>query len=238
MNNLEDYFSKKFNYEDQTRKKMREAYKLNKVYVPRCIFCNEKGGTLFQATYDNYVISCKENKCDNREVYKRYKKTSMDNKIKYLDNKVKIMKDELIEISNLKNNNMKELKTVNIEKYDNDLNDIFLKKSEMEENENKRQTNINNHLMELEEFKANLVKDLKDHNSKDIINYEAVVEINRNIQKVDNEIYNVKFEVKYVEDNIDTGIRSMIKDAYNCPKEDTYNLILRDNCIETNEVDV
>ena len=30
----------------------------------------------------------------------------------------------------------------------------------------------------------------------------------------------------------------MIKDAYNCPKEDTYNLILRDNCIETNEVDV
>ena len=87
-----------------------------------------KGGTLFEATYDNYIISCKENKCDNKEVYKRYKKTNMENKMKDLNEKLKIIKDDLIEISNLKNNNMKELKTVNIEKYDKDLNDIYLKK--------------------------------------------------------------------------------------------------------------
>ena len=48
-------------------KKMRDAYKLNKVYVPKCIFCNEKGGTLFETKPDYFRISCKE-KC-NEEKY-------------------------------------------------------------------------------------------------------------------------------------------------------------------------
>ena len=236
-NNLEEFFSEKLDYEENNKKKMRDAYKVNKVYIPKCIFCNEKGGTLFETNPDYFRISCKEKKCDEEKIYKRKKKMNKIKKIKILEDELNEMKDYLTHIKNLEIHKIKKIDTNEVNNYEVKLNEIFLKKNDMEEQEENKISKRNAHILELKKFKKELISDLREHNSKDIINYDAVVEVNESIKKVDEELNNVIYEVRYMEDNIDYG-NPPIKDGYPCKNEDTYNLIISEYCAESNEVDV
>tara|TARA_Y100000816_G_scaffold292451_1_gene287798 strand:- start:841 stop:1569 length:729 start_codon:yes stop_codon:yes gene_type:complete len=237
IENLEEYFSEKLDYEEKNKKKMREAYKSNKIYIPRCIFCNEKGGTLFETTPEYFKISCKEKKCSEEKIYTRKKKINIVKKIKILENELNDIRDNIIELHNLEKNKIKNIDMNELNKYETKMNNIELKKNEMEEQEETSKINRVSHINELRLFKKKLIDDLREHNLKDIINYDAIVEINENIKKVDEELNNVIYQVRYVEDNIDYG-NPPIKDGYYCKNEDTYNLILNENCIESNEIDL
>lgn len=237
IENLEEYFSEKLDYEEKNKKKMREAYKLNKIYIPRCIFCNEKGGTLFEATPDYFRISCKEKKCQEEKIYNRKKKINKERKIELLEKELNEIKDNLINIKNLDINNIKKIDTKELSDYESKLNDINVKRENIEEEEQIKINNRKNHIIELRRFKKELIDDLREHNLKDIINYDAVIEINESIKKVDDELNNIIYEVRYIEDNIDYG-NPPIKDGYPCKNEDTYNLVLSEYCVESNEVDL
>lgn len=237
---VSEYFQLKEQYENRIKQTLRNKKKT----IPKCIFCNNDGGNTFKMTSDKYIIECKEKKCSQKQTYNRILKTTIEEKLISIRNTIKnliadITKSFILDKYNLENKKDKKDNNQNIQIISQTLETYIQQYDELQ----KTQDSVNNiHLEEIQKLKDtknNLIEDLKNYNNEEFLNFNSIAKINNEIQNIDNDILNYNYEVKYVDDYFNRNVyldSDVNSDKYNCSKPESKQLILRNKCIESLEI--
>tara|TARA_Y100000992_G_C21274443_1_gene499048 strand:+ start:12680 stop:13441 length:762 start_codon:yes stop_codon:yes gene_type:complete len=237
-----EFFQIKEEYDNKNKILMKAAKKNNRKFVPKCIFCNGDGGNDFIRTDDRYIIKCKTNKCSEKLEYNRKGKINIDNKIAMLKDYMSNLKDKIRKFNILlklkldDNVNDEELLLMNkhLSDVETELNKEIAIKNNLEKMNDEK---INGLLLN----KENLLKDLKEYNNTEVLNFKMIVDTNEEIKNVEEDVFNLKYEVQNIteyRDTLNAKTVDEISEKYSCKDVETLNLNIDRFCTDTLETEL